>query len=196
MQCTRPVDSWTGMGGMDSQYKLLSELLSHQAAFITSPKTSLANYWGGIAPLPPPQCLRACVLVVIAGINIPVRLSFVDMINYVFIAFKMPCDTDHCSKTQYQRVAYWWITLLPILALLPHSKYVVFSWMSRMKVRIWSPRKIGGVSMRFFLEMISDDAPKGKTNINDMTTFEIVKIMSQTAAAGNTSSFWATDRSL
>ena len=41
------------MGGMDSQYKLLSELLSDQAAFITSPKTSLANYWGGIAPLPP-----------------------------------------------------------------------------------------------------------------------------------------------
>ena len=29
---------------MDSQYKLLSELLSDQAAFITSPKTSLANY--------------------------------------------------------------------------------------------------------------------------------------------------------
>ena len=38
---------------MDSQYKLLSELLSDQAAFIASPKTSLANYWGGIAPLPP-----------------------------------------------------------------------------------------------------------------------------------------------
>ena len=39
---------------MDSQYKLLSELLSDQAAFITSPKTSLANHWGGgIAPLPP-----------------------------------------------------------------------------------------------------------------------------------------------
>ena len=35
---------------MDSQYKLLSELLSDQAAFITSPKTSLANYWGGALP--------------------------------------------------------------------------------------------------------------------------------------------------
>ena len=35
---------------MNSQYKLLSKLLSDQAAFITSPKTSLANYWGGIAP--------------------------------------------------------------------------------------------------------------------------------------------------
>ena len=35
---------------MDSQYKLLSELLSDQAAFITSPKTSLANYWGGHCP--------------------------------------------------------------------------------------------------------------------------------------------------
>ena len=53
--------NWNGGGGMDSQYKLLSELLSDQAAFITSPKTSLANYWGGgIAPLPP-QCLRACL---------------------------------------------------------------------------------------------------------------------------------------
>ena len=40
---------------MDSQYKLLPELLSDQAAFITSPTTSLATYWGGIAP----QCLRA-----------------------------------------------------------------------------------------------------------------------------------------
>ena len=37
---------------MDSQYKLLSELLSDQAAFITSPKTSFANYWGG-GVLPP-----------------------------------------------------------------------------------------------------------------------------------------------
>ena len=38
---------------MDSQYKLLSELLSDQAAFITSPKTSLANYWGALPPRPP-----------------------------------------------------------------------------------------------------------------------------------------------
>ena len=46
--------NWNGGGGMDSQYKLLSELLSDQAAFITSPKTSLANYWGGaLPPLPP-----------------------------------------------------------------------------------------------------------------------------------------------
>ena len=44
--------NWNG-GGMDSQYKLLSELLSDQAAFITSPKTNLANYWGGHCPLPP-----------------------------------------------------------------------------------------------------------------------------------------------
>ena len=47
---------WGGGGGdMDSQYKLLSELLSDQAAFITSPNTSLANYWGGIAPPLPPS---------------------------------------------------------------------------------------------------------------------------------------------
>ena len=51
--------NWNGGGGMDSQYKLLSELLSDQAAFIASPKTSLANYWGGAFP-PAPQCLRAC----------------------------------------------------------------------------------------------------------------------------------------
>ena len=44
---------WGG-GGMDSQYKLLSELLSDQAAFITSQKTSLANYWGGALPPCPP----------------------------------------------------------------------------------------------------------------------------------------------
>ena len=41
-------------GGMDIQYKLLSELLSDQAAFITSPKTSLANYWGHCPPAPCP----------------------------------------------------------------------------------------------------------------------------------------------
>ena len=35
---------------MDNQYKLLSELLSDQAAFITYPKTSLANYWGALPP--------------------------------------------------------------------------------------------------------------------------------------------------
>ena len=39
---------------MDSQFKLLSELLSDQAAFITSPNTSLANYWGGALPPCPP----------------------------------------------------------------------------------------------------------------------------------------------
>ena len=44
---------------MDSQYNLLSELLSDQAAFITSPKTSLAIYWGALPPAP--QCLRACL---------------------------------------------------------------------------------------------------------------------------------------
>ena len=45
--------NWNGGGGMDSQYKLLSELLSDQAAFITSPKTSLANYWRALPPCPP-----------------------------------------------------------------------------------------------------------------------------------------------
>ena len=46
-QARRQLNWNGGGGGMDSQYKLLSELLSDQAAFITSPKTSLANYWGG-----------------------------------------------------------------------------------------------------------------------------------------------------
>ena len=52
-QARRQLNWNGGGGGMDSQYIVLSELLSDQAAFITSPKTSLANYWGGIAPLPP-----------------------------------------------------------------------------------------------------------------------------------------------
>ena len=45
--------NWNGGGGMDSQYIVLSELLSDQAAFITSPKTSMANYWGALPPCPP-----------------------------------------------------------------------------------------------------------------------------------------------
>ena len=56
MQARRQLN-WNG--GHGSQYIVLSELLSDQAAFITSPKTSLANYWGALPPLPP-QCLRAC----------------------------------------------------------------------------------------------------------------------------------------
>ena len=55
---------------MDSQYIVLSELLSDQAAFITSPKTSLANYWGGFAPPAPPQCLWACPVVNIEHLEI------------------------------------------------------------------------------------------------------------------------------
>ena len=54
-------------GGHGTQYIVLSELLSDQAAFITSPKASLANYWGGIVP-PAPQCLRACPHIV-AGVT-------------------------------------------------------------------------------------------------------------------------------
>ena len=46
--------NWNG-GGHGSQYIVLSELLSDQAAFITSPKTSLANYWGGAFPPCPPS---------------------------------------------------------------------------------------------------------------------------------------------
>ena len=52
-QARRQLNWNGGGGGMDSQYKLLSELLSDQAAFITSPKTSLANYWGALLPCPP-----------------------------------------------------------------------------------------------------------------------------------------------
>ena len=52
MQARRQLN-WNGGGGMDSQYKWLSELLSDQAAFITSPKTSSANYCGGIVPPAP-----------------------------------------------------------------------------------------------------------------------------------------------
>ena len=58
MQARRQLN-WNGGGGMDSQHKVLSELLSDQATFITSPKTSLGNYWGALPPAP--QCLRACL---------------------------------------------------------------------------------------------------------------------------------------
>ena len=47
---------------MDSQYKLLSELLLDQAAFITPPETSLANYWGALPPCPPPPVSTGLVL--------------------------------------------------------------------------------------------------------------------------------------
>ena len=53
---------------MDSQYKLLSELLSDQAAFITSPKTSVANYWGH-CPLPP-SVYRPATMTIIMLVNI------------------------------------------------------------------------------------------------------------------------------
>ena len=45
---------------MDSKYKLMSELLSDQAAFITSPKQVWQIIGGGIAP---PQCLRAWFII-------------------------------------------------------------------------------------------------------------------------------------
>ena len=59
---------------MDSQYKLLSELLSDQAAFITSSKTSLANYWGDIAPLPPPSVYGPVILSCLED-NMPFRIN-------------------------------------------------------------------------------------------------------------------------
>ena len=62
---------------MGSQYIVLSELLSDQAAFITSPKTSLANYWGALPPCPLPvstglhnlplKCLARDYILVIVG---------------------------------------------------------------------------------------------------------------------------------
>ena len=48
--------NWNG-GGMDSQYKLLSELLSDQAAFITSPKKQVWQIIGGALPPCPPAPL-------------------------------------------------------------------------------------------------------------------------------------------
>ena len=52
---------------MGSQYKLLSELLSDQAAFITSPKISLANYWGEHYPPCPPVSTGFYLLKVVAS---------------------------------------------------------------------------------------------------------------------------------
>ena len=67
---------------MDSQYKLLSELLSDQAAFITSPKTSLANYWGALPPCSPPVSTgliashhRFRIYYVLASLSLPFECS-------------------------------------------------------------------------------------------------------------------------
>ena len=44
--------NWNGGGGMDSQYIVLSELLSDQAAFITSPKQVWRIIGGHCPPAP------------------------------------------------------------------------------------------------------------------------------------------------
>ena len=75
---------------MDSQYKLLSELLSDQAAFITSPKTSLANYWGALSPAPPAPSVYGlgdmntnCIQLNTIRFDVGVAL-FNDFVNVVF----------------------------------------------------------------------------------------------------------------
>ena len=68
---------------MDSQYKLLSELLSDQAVFITSPKTSLANYWGALPPAPSvygPVTLRNIFLIVIINILLQLLALFCNIV--------------------------------------------------------------------------------------------------------------------
>ena len=90
---------------MDSQSKFLSELLSDQLAFITSPKTSLANYWGGIAPLPPSlygpvpchavQYTRVCLT--LRGIRLPPWLSKspgINVIEKVWLFFKRKLQSN------------------------------------------------------------------------------------------------------
>ena len=79
---------------MDSQYKLLSELLSDQAAFITSPKTSLANYWGGIAPPAPPVSTGLLLRELLASIHALTEVSFEPMTSCIAIEF------SNCSATR------------------------------------------------------------------------------------------------
>ena len=96
---------------MDSQYKVLSELLSDQAAFITSPKTSLANYWGGIAPLPPsvygpgyhpcasPSTVILAKDLMVYGFCLVCYTTF----SYVIVDFTSQYQTT-VSKTIYQKM--------------------------------------------------------------------------------------------
>ena len=71
---------------MDSQYIVLSELLSDQVAFITSPKTSLENYWGGIAPPCPPVStgLEIVELGIISSL-ISVKINSADHMSFFHI---------------------------------------------------------------------------------------------------------------
>ena len=69
---------------MDSQYKLLSELLSDQAAFITSPKTSLANYWGVLPPCPP---LSTGLIIIVAIVIIVVIFAIIISIITITIIY-------------------------------------------------------------------------------------------------------------
>ena len=101
----RPVDSWTGMGGgggMDSQCKLLSELLSDQAAFITSPKSSLANYWGAL-PCPPAPSVYGPAVVC----HGPRKLEAHD--SSTFLRYKNLCDTKSKVFENASKDAFPWV---------------------------------------------------------------------------------------
>ena len=69
-----------GGGGTDSQYIVLSELLSDQAPFITSPK-SLANYWGALPPLPP--SVYGPVIYVLIDINYKMKITIMHVLLYI-----------------------------------------------------------------------------------------------------------------
>ena len=80
---------------MDSQYKLLSELLLDQAAFITPPETSLANYWGGHCPLPPcPPVSTGLLLLQHFCLTLSLCVSTIELIRGFEVNLR-PCE---CSK--------------------------------------------------------------------------------------------------
>ena len=85
---------------MDSQYKLLSELLSDQDVFITCPKTSLANYWGALPPPAPPVSTGLICRLLITWFHIRKTCNFSDSIAIVIL-------NDFPSATGLQGVYPW-----------------------------------------------------------------------------------------
>ena len=107
---------------MDSQYKLLSELLSDQAAFITSPKTSLANYWGGHCPPAPP---------VSTGLGL-IRQFYANVcLLQILLACRAKPSTfvvietsDNLKANVGRKLYYFWISATVKAFYVPSSKYL------------------------------------------------------------------------
>ena len=89
---------------MDSQYKLLSELLSDQAAFITSPKTSLANYLGALPPCPPPPVSTGLTIFLSLSVNESLHLKV--NLHLSFMEYQAGFSSNFQYDLQFQQTAY------------------------------------------------------------------------------------------